>query len=257
MHAKNAVKPILIINKSDGAEAEKECMKMINKTMIKQKVPISKSFKNKLGNTVFVCDSVENRNRLRDEIVKHIPTVSYKAPPPFRSVVAIVGFDNDCTVNDLNDALVNQNHTIKNFLELNNTSLSDHSIHLVTRTLKNNDDLSQALFKVSPALRQLLKKINDKVIVGSTCCKIYDRHNFKRCNRCYDFGHFAAQCKAEQPVCGYCAGPHQTNECSIKDSAGSQPVCNNCKNSDEHCNNTRHPAYSFSCPVYQSHLNLQ
>ena len=90
-------------------------MKTINRTMISEKVSIAKSFKNKLGNTVFVCDSVESRNKLRDEIVKNIPDVSYKAPPPLRSVVAVVGFDNECTNDDLIDAFIHQNHFVKDF----------------------------------------------------------------------------------------------------------------------------------------------
>ena len=251
---KTVLKPVLIINKHDDSFTDKENMKVINKTMIAEKMTITKSFKNKLGNTVFVCDSVEKRNKLRDEIVKSIPDISYKAPPPLRPVVTVVGFDNECTSDDLLDALVDQNHFVEDFLTLNNCKLADHVSCISTKPLKNNRELSQALFRISPTFRQLLKKFYDKVIIGSMRCKIYDRHNVKRCNNCYDFGHFAAECKADSPVCGFCSGSHETSSCPAKSSG--KPVCCNCKKSDAHSHDTNHPAYSFNCPVYKSHLNL-
>ena len=254
---KSITKPILIINKNENPDTEKQYKKIINKTMINEKVPIAKTFRNKLGNTVFICNSIENRNKLRDEIVKNIPDVSYKAPPPHRQVVAVVGFDNDCTIENLYDALVNQNQFIKDFLAFNESTVSDHLSHLSTKPLKNNSELSQAIFKVSPTLRQLMKRFFDKVIIGSTRCRIFDRHNLKRCNNCYDFGHFAAECKAENPVCGYCSGRHQTSDCPVKSTDNSVPVCCNCTKSDEHSQSTNHPAYSFDCPVYKSHLNMR
>ena len=248
------LKPVLIINKHDDSLINKENMKTINRTMISEKVSITKSFKNKLGNTVFVCDSVERRDKLRDEIVKSLPHVSYKAPPPLGPVVNVVGFNNECTNADLITAFVYQNHFVKDFLELNSSQISDHINHIVTKPLKNNSDFCQALFRVSPSFRQLLKKFSDKVTVGSMRCKIYDRHNVKRCNNCYEFGHFAAQCRAEKPVCGFCCGSHQTSNCPVQTSG--KPLCCNCKKSDNHSHDTNHPAYSFNCPVYKSHLNL-
>ena len=254
-HVKTQPKSILIINKNDSASIDKENMMVVNRTMIKEKLSITKSFKNKLGNTVLVCDSVEKRNRLRDEISKNIPDISLKAPPPSQPVIAVVGFDNEFTIGEFKEAFVNQNHFVSDFISLGNGQLEQHVNHLSTKPLKNNNNLFQALVRVSPELRELLKKFNDKIIIGSTRCRIYDRYNLKRCNKCFKFGHFAAKCTAETANCGFCAESHETSVCPNKSS--SNPVCINCQQSTSHNHESNHPAYSFDCPVYKSHLNKQ
>ena len=248
---------ILVINKNDDDLIDKKNMKTINKTMIKEKVVIRKSFKNKRGNTVFVCDSLENRNKLRDQIVKSVPDVSFNAPPPLHPVVAIVGFDKDCTPEEVEDALKHQNHFISNFLDMNKASFESHLSHLVTKPLKNNPELLQALYRVSPALRTLLKKFNDRLTIGSTCCRVYERSNVKRCNRCFKFGHFAAQCQEDTPTCGFCSQPHDTRDCPIRNIDSSIPVCSNCTHSSVYNHDVNHPAFSYSCPVFKDNLNQQ
>ena len=240
---KSLAKPVLIINKHADLATDKENMKTLNKAMITGKVSFDKSFKNKLGNTVFVCSSVDSRDKLRDEIVKNIPDVSYKAPPPLRPVITVVGFDKECDTDDLNDAIVYQNHFIKDFLAFNNCELSDHVEHIATKPLKKNNDLSQALFRVSPAFRDLLQKFDNKITIGSMRCKIYDRHNLKRCNNCYDFGHFAAHCKSPS-VCGKCASTeHETKDCTSK-----IYKCINCIR--HNFKDINHPAFSHKCPCF-------
>ena len=247
-------KSILIIGKIDDESVEKDHMKFVRQTMIKEKVSIKNSYKNRIGNTVLVCDSLEHRDKLKDELVKNRPELVVKAPPNLQPVIAVVGFDKECSDNELIDALVNQNHYISDFFSLNKCSFNDHINHLVTKPLKNDPESAQAIFRVSSSLRKLLTNFNDKVTIGSTCCKVYDRRNVKRCNNCFKFGHFAAQCPAEEPTCGFCSESHQTRSCPNKESG--VPICCNCSNSDDDsANAVDHPAYSFNCPMYKKQLN--
>jgi hypothetical protein len=46
-----------------------------------------------------------------------------------------------------------------------------------------------------------------------------------QCLNCYDYGHFAAQCK-KQLTCGRCSNNHPTNDCTDE-----EPMCKHCKGS--------------------------
>ena len=34
------------------------------------------------------------------------------------------------------------------------------------------------------------------------------------CYKCKDYGHLASECNSEVDICGKCAGPHRTDECT-------------------------------------------
>jgi hypothetical protein len=72
-------------------------------------------------------------------------------------------------------------------------------------------------------------------------CQLYDRAcRVKQCFRCYNYGHIGAQCDAAQ-TCGYCAGLHETKNCTQKGEQGFTPRCAVCKGT--------HTAWSNACPA--------
>ena len=120
--------------------------------------------------------------------------------------------------------------------------LDEHlKVHRVKPT-RNNEEKFQAFASVSQMLREGFRKARDKLIIGVTSCKIYDRTQTKRCNNCQKFGHFMANCPTPgSPSCGKCSGNHSSNECTTEDRG-----CVNCKrNGLEY---SSHSAFYHKCP---------
>ena len=95
---------------------------------------------------------------------------------------------------------------------------------------------------------------NDRICLGNGTCKVYDNFHVKRCFKCQKFGHLSERCE-HVSTCGYCAGHHETRDCTKKNSAvQADACCSNCKNSPSknHQDNCNHPAYSINCPVLKS-----
>ena len=97
-------------------------------------------------------------------------------------------------------------------------------------------------------------RMNNKVIIGLCCCRVYIQSSAVRCYNCQEIGHIAKSCQ-NSTVCGKCSLPHDTKVCSsgvIK--------CHNChKKGNPH----DHYAFDFRCPLLSNknaalkHLNIQ
>jgi len=62
------------------------------------------------------------------------------------------------------------------------------------------------------------------------------------CYNCQLYGHIAKQCKSTSPICGFCAGPHNSKDCD-KNRETETPTCANCQGN--------HFANSAQCPIMQ------
>ena len=106
--------------------------------------------------------------------------------------------------------------------------------------------LFQATVRVSNDIRQAIDEAGKKLYVGLTLCPIYDHFHIKRCNKCQGFNHYKDKCDND-PICGGCAGPHETEGCNV---AVEQPKCANCaKNNFEE---TNHLASDPHCKSYEA-----
>ena len=108
--------------------------------------------------------------------------------------------------------------------------------------------------KVSPTIRNLLMK-NERIYIGNTSCKVYDRFDIRQCFFCQQFGHVSAKCHlklgGKDQVCMFCSASHPTKDCSFKHDKSSHR-CVNCSHSDNHALkqawNTHHSG-SDLCPL--------
>ena len=113
-----------------------------------------------------------------------------------------------------------------------------------------------AVFKVSPKIREALKKNRDKLCIGLQMHTIKDRFHVVKCFHCQGFGHKFDNCKQKDsdPVCFYCAGPHKSKECTFKkDRKDSKMKCSNCAHSKirtERDNCKSHKASDTLCPIF-------
>ena len=223
---------------------EKTRMKDISKAVMKSKVSISNSYRNKKGETVIVCESTENMDTLKSNIHEIVPDIAFKSPDIRKCSVGIVGFDDNCTGSDLIDALIEQNFFLKAFFSANSSDA--HIKYYGTKPLKKDAERFQADFRISRQLRQLLQRHNDRVIVGILSCKVYDRTFVKRCALCQKYGHFVAQCpNPDEPKCAKCGGDHETKNCQNHDQHFN---CINCIRAG--LDSTDHACYSHMCPVF-------
>lgn len=83
---------------------------------------------------------------------------------------------------------------------------------------------TSCVIEVPPGIRSFLLK-EGLVFINYSVCRISDYIRVLQCFKCLAFGHFAAKCRFA-PLCGHCAGGHETKACP-RDDADS--VCGNCK----------------------------
>ena len=221
---------------------------ILEKTIVDSKVQISKTFKNKSGETIIVCDSSSSRDKLSNDITVNLPNVGIiKKAGTMLPTVAIVGFSSTFAEDPLS-VLVHQNRWLSDYFDIN--TIGDHITHLFTKPLRNDESVYQAIFNVSPSLREYMKKHGDRIILGMNSCKIYERFHVKRCSLCQLFGHYHKECPNKStPSCSICSDDHETKLCKISIEEEVKHSCINCKrvNPGSHSN---HMASSIKCPQY-------
>ena len=233
----------IIIPSNEDATLQKSQMKVINRAVMQSKMSIRKSFQKKNGDTVILCDSDTTRDSLKAEIVNVVPDIVVKSPNKRKDTIAIVGFDDNYEEGELKSCLVDQNFFLKAFAAVHD--LSVHMTYVDTKPLRNDSERFQATYRISKDLRNVIKRHNDRLIIGVISCRVYDRVFVKRCAICQEFGHFFAQCKSkDEPRCAFCGKDHETKDCS-KNCAKS---CINCVRANHDI--TNHEASSQQCPEY-------
>ena len=248
-------KPMLVVNSPESDNSES-----IEKAIIDNGIPVTKSYKNNLGKLVLVCDSDDSREKLKSAIASTSQTVEMKSMTEKRPSVTIVGFSQKLTKEEIVNQIVSQNHFVKCFSTVND--INEHiEIHDVKPT-KAKPSVFQAFASVSEALRKGFSNYKDKVAIGLTNCKVYDRFHVKRCNNCQGLGHFYKECPTPQEThCAKCSLNHPTNSCE-----STEKRCFNCVNAGLDLENANHPAFDHKCPsilklvekkkkAHESHLN--
>ena len=244
-------KSILVIENKENADVKKSALDMVEKFVVDCNIGIKNSYENKLGNTVVVCHSDEQRNVLETKIHDALPKVNVKSLNNFLNTsIAVVGFSPTYDDSNILDIILKQNHFVNDFIKLKgNGKVENHIKLLEVKPLKKNVNLSQAVFKVSASLRLLLKNKNDKLLVGIRSVTVYERFYVKRCFGCQKYGHIHSCCPTpDVKFCANCAGDHETKNCVNS----SVVKCANCLRHGT--SNVDHPASSSDCPVFCTEL---
>ena len=244
-------KSILVIE-NDNADLKKTALDMVEKFVVDCNIGIKNSYDNKQGNTVVVCHSDEQRDMVEAKIQNSLPDVGVKSLNNFLNhSVAVVGFNPTYNSSNILDVILKQNDFVRDFIKLKGNGKNENHIKLLhVKPLKNNPNLSQAVFKVSASLRSLLKTKHDKLLVGIRSVVVYERFFVKRCFGCQKYGHIHSHCPTpDTKVCATCAGNHETKNCD-------KTMVIKCINCQRHgTGDTNHVASSSACPVFCSELN--
>lgn len=129
----------------------------------------------------------------------------------------------------------------------------DEQIFEVVFISSVNETLS-VVVKLSPELRNVISKNDDKLKLFLTICKVVDQFHVRQCYRCQKFGHTSKTCRADSPVCFYCAKSHKSSDCDNKDAY----TCINCSNSKNKVwkeSAHLHNAADKKCPIFMQECN--
>ena len=126
-----------------------------------------------------------------------------------------------------------------------------HTLTLVFCRTKG--DKKMAVIKMSPDVRNVMVGNGNRVFLGLTSCRTFDRFWATQCHHCQKFGHTKERCptKSASPVCGLCAGSHITSDCTDR----SALKCVNCSSQGNPPERCHHSASSLDCPVMISERN--
>ena len=219
---------------------------MIERVLIENEIPLEQTHQNKDGDLVLTCESKAVRDELKDLVQMANEQVEMRTPNAKHKPITIVGLPTKYSKEDTMKHIVSQNSFIKKFATLNN--MDDHLQLHVIKPLKNKPHVFQAFASASSVLRDGLNHHNNRLVIGLSSCRIYDRQTIVRCNNCQHFGHFVKNCPTpDQPFCGKCSGRHRTDGCTQENKK-----CINCVRSNVADKN--HSVFYHACPSNIRHL---
>lgn len=236
---------VLVISKHNDVDKNKENLKVVEKKVMDNNIPLQKTFKNKKGDLCMVLNSAKTRDDLSVLVNQEGSDIVVEKRDRSNLTVSIVGLTEESDKEHVKAMFIKQNDFVSRFAAVN--SIDEHFKVLSVRPLKNNSNKFQVFASVSPIIREGLKNNYDRVILGLVSCKVYDQHHVKRCFKCQSFGHYSRDCTADESTCAKCSGSHSTSECT----SGSKK-CINCtrKGLSEH----DHYASDHTCPIFQSEV---
>ena len=233
-------KAVLVINSTSDPDKDLETKEMIERVVVENEIPLKESHKNKEGGLVLVCESETSRDELRELVRVANVDLEVTSPKSKQIAITLVGLTKSYQPDEIMKMLATQNEFIKIF-KIQNEIAEHFKIHVV-KPCRNNPSVFQVFASVSSVFRDGLKSNKDKVIVGVTMCKVYERQVTKRCNNCQLYGHFAKECPtALVAICGKCSEEHRTDQCSSEDRKCINCIRNNAEASD-------HPVFYHKCP---------
>ena len=108
--------------------------------------------------------------------------------------------------------------------------------------------------RVSDEIRSSIKANRDKIFLGMSSHKVFDRFYVKQCSKCHGFGHYHANCPSSA-FCGYCsADDHESRSCPIKQAKNfSQFRCRNCATAGKESEG--HSSHWSKCPSFVEQQN--
>ena len=229
--------PMLVLDNSE------EINKSVEKAIMDNSIPVVKSYENNSGELVVVCDTEESRDKLQRIIASTDQNVGMKSYTKKKPSITIVGLSQKYSETEIINQLVSQNQFIKQFATVN--PIIEHIEIYDVKPTRAKPQVFQVFASVSEALRKGIGNYKDKVIIGLTSCKVYDRFHIKRCNNCQGIGHYYKQCTNE-PSCAKCSQSHATNSCTA-----TNHKCINCSKENRVSD---HTAFDPKCPALVNEL---
>jgi hypothetical protein len=235
---------LIVVEKADQEEEEevtKEKWSEVTKAAIKSKVGVSRSFTNKAGQSVFICNSEKSKKALLPHVEKVFHNRRINTPKPKLPTITVPFIVGKYENEELLDVLRKQNEDRGIRFSRDNAQV------LFTAPMRDREGMYQAVIRISEDIRNKIKDNDNRLCIGINSCPVFDRFFIKRCNNCQEFHHFQNDnggCKKEK-VCALCTGKHDTRDCHTD---ANMHKCINCAKADR--DEFSHAAFSYDCPSY-------
>ena len=250
---KNEKKHVLLVSRNNDTEEPfnesswADVVKNSISTKLRE-VPVSSTVVSRGGEGVIFLPSEKSltdaKNLLNSEFQV---TESEKPRREFLPKMKI--FDVDANVDNdiLREDILTKNPQLKNKLSTNPRSRLE-VLFIDQRT-------SSAVIKLTPDVREEIN-LTGRIFSGMTDHNVKDHYYAMQCFKCQCFGHKQGSevCPAKDnpPSCAYCAGAHNSRDCTNKQRVD-RLKCANCardSNSQVKSRAKGHSATSRSCPLY-------
>ena len=237
----------LVLKNKDGAitevdkTAQQAQLARVKTLAVSNEIPVSRVGFDNSGNTYIDCPSSEYINKLQPLLTedfkdKQVSVVKDKLP-----CISIVGIEDEVTKSNLLNQVCKQNPSVS-------TLVNAGEEFTVVFVKSASSGKFTAVARVSAKIRNAIRAGRNRIFLGLTSCKVYDRFHVKRCNKCQQYGHYKADC-TNSPCCAYCSEDHETETCELKDSNDTSKFsCVNCKTKGHQ--HIGHTAFSYTCPTY-------
>lgn len=245
---------VTVCIKSGGSKIDLSKMK---DAVTSNGIQIVKTSVNRKNGDVYVdFPSNEQRDKLlpllRNETLQDKTIVDVKSRNP---VITIRNVSEFISNEDLIEKIKNQNKLIADKIdsgsEFSIIFTKEHKLRPgFKRSMESESDTTHEIVaRVSEDIREVLKSAGDKIYIGFSSLRIFDRFYIKSCAKCHRFGHYHAECE-NTPCCGYCgAEDHESKDCVVYNEKNQANYkCVNCKDAGKPSDG--HSCHWYKCPAY-------
>ena len=81
---------VLVLNKAADSTCDKNNFDLVENTVVESQIPVTKSYKDKSGNHVVICDSVQSRDALKEQVSALNNNIEMKTPKEKRPIIPLV-----------------------------------------------------------------------------------------------------------------------------------------------------------------------
>ena len=237
-------------NTDEIAKTEQRLVDIIKKSNIP--ATVIKTSATDRGNIVFNFHKDDNIDSIKEPLTKEFGNIKMKkAISPKIKIIGVPSYFNTNDKKEVIDHIIENNSFIKSLTKAEQDTLE----FLFSYDIKNHKSL---VLKCSPTVRAAIFNNKDKIKVGLSLCRAYDRIHVLQCSKCCRFGHNYRNCKVETFTCAHCSENHKSSDCPTKNSSESYR-CINCSLSNEDAykkSASHHNAFSTTCPLYAKERKL-
>ena len=224
-----------------GASAPPPSIQIENLQAILKEVPVNSCRESRSGGVVVKFPNERSKKAASTLISSNLGLAEITVSEPKKMLPKMTLLDIPTSLPDeeIIGSILDKNTKIKQLTE------NGHTLSLVFA--RTREGRKMAVLRVSPEVRADIVGNGNRIFLGLSSCRIYDRFWANQCRHCQKFGHSTERCptKSDSPVCGFCAKDHLSASCTDK----SILKCANCFSQGRPLATCQHSTSSKDCPV--------